>query len=204
MYIRTKTRKKRNATFTYAYLVSSKYKKSKRSPRQKVKAYLGRVFVLEKTSTDPQLAIKNIKIEQKEPISPIKKVILKELANYGFSSLTEKILISKKPEIAINIESGEIVQTKNNKKACLKLDLGYLSSHNFKGIWNYRPPIGLLPMQMGKHLAKSLLSAGIVLNQETFINLFNDIATINNARQSSVNNDQQQSTMKKGSYNKNA
>jgi len=163
MFIRTKSRKSKDGTtLKYAYLVNNKYRK--KGPKQKVRKYLGKVIELEKTQNN---TFSNEDIPLKKSILELLKL---ELLNHSFSEETSTIY--KKDDVIVDLAKKVVL--KSNKSIYLAFNDGYLGTYTLTKILNYKPPEAL-DKEVGKDLAKKLISVGILLNSETFLNLFNKL-----------------------------
>ncbi|MEK6934465.1 MAG: hypothetical protein AABW46_01165 [Nanoarchaeota archaeon] len=173
MYIRSKKRKlKSSSIIEYAYLVSIKWRK-KRTPKQEVKKYLGRIYKLEKRENKTfQNQTKDLEeYFKKTSIKTVKKDLFKsELQNHGFSQQSEDILINNK--LKVNLNKATVENSKNNKPISLELNNNFLNSYTLNRIINYTPPKNLTKLQLGKEYANRLISAGIPLQEEVFVRLF--------------------------------
>jgi len=173
MYIRSKKRKLNSGKIIeYAYLVSIKHRKTK-TPKQKVKKYLGRIYKLEKKENklfkeaiarDLDLYFKN------KPLKRIKKDLVKlELLNYGFLEISKDIFVFN--DFKVNLNKLEVLDSKNNPVS-LEINNNFINSYTLNRILNYSPPRNLSQLQLAKEYANNLLSLGLTLPEDVFVRLF--------------------------------
>lgn len=177
MYIRIKKRENKKGVLQYAYLVNSKYRKTK-TPKQKVKAYLGRCYPL-----DP---IKSIKFEDlinkkdlvsyfksKNPTTILTLFLKRELVQHGFIELDN---LFRKRQFTVDIPRKKVISDKNNA-VCLKLNEGFLSNHTIKQLFKFKSK-GITKEEIGKDLIQRINLAGIKLEPEVFSAFFSSISSI--------------------------
>ena len=170
MYIRIKSRKNSTGKINkYAYLVSSKRRrKSKKHPKQKVLAYLGRVVEL----NNPQQS--STILNNENDISRAIMILFKELLiSNGFKPL--KGLSFQKDQIVIDLLNKEVKDAETNKIICLKVNEGHIASHSLKKILPYKPPEAT-EKEVGLDFAKKLVSAGLKPSEEVFLALYSMIS----------------------------
>ena len=169
MYIRTKTRKNVSGqTRKYAYLVLTKRRKrSKRHPKQKVSAYLGRVIEL---NNHQQSTLNNPKQSAKETIEAMLEELL--LSN-GFAKAGKDIFI--RGDIRVNLLNLVIKSIKTGQKLCLQVNDGFIVRHTMRQAVRYEAPSGT-EKDVGQDLAKKLLAAGLKPQKEAFLGLYYKIS----------------------------
>lgn len=138
--------------------------RKKKSSRQKVKQYLGRVYEFEqpkkkyekKISTDYKTSIKNL--------------IQWHLEQYGFKKQKNNLI---KEELKLNLDTLELKNSKTNSDILIKSYEGYIHSHSLKELHDFD---GLgYDEEVGKRLAKTLVKAGLNISKESFIQLFEQV-----------------------------
>ncbi len=169
MYIRTKTRLNASGKkYTYAYITTTKYRKTK-TPKQKVKQYLGRVFVFPKVQEKEVYPLEEI--AKKSLKEALKDLICRELQSYGFNKEGEKWV---KEEIIIDFYEPSIKNKISGKNVCIKLNEGILSTYALKQLLFYILPRAR-EKEIAKDFAKKCVEAGLTLEKSLFIELFNQI-----------------------------
>lgn len=165
MFVRIKARiNSKGDVKKYAYLVRSKRrKKSKKHPKQKVVAYLGRIIELNNNlqqSTTPNLNTLRANL----------KPMFKELLiSNGFKETSKDSF--RRNDIYINTQRSVVKDIKTSQKLCLKVNEGYISSYSLSMLMNYRP-IESIEKEVGRDFAKKLLAAGLNPSQEVFMALY--------------------------------
>lgn len=173
MYIRSKKRKLNSGKIVeYAYLVSIRHRKTK-TPKQKVKKYLGRIYKLEKKDNKPfkEFIAQDLDYYfKKTPLKRIKKDLIKvELLNYGFLEISKDIFTFN--EFRVNLNNLEVLDNKNNPIS-LEINNNFINSYTLSKILNYTPPKNLSQLNLAKEYANSLLSLGLTLPEDVFVRLF--------------------------------
>ena len=167
MYIRQKTRKNSSGNcYAYAYLVSSKYRK--KHPKQKVIAYLGRVYTYNKQKNTPPITIKEDKTDKLD-FNSLSLLILKKFL--VLSGLKEKD-IQTKDGITIDLLKRTI--RKNNIKVTISLNKGHLNDFTLSQFLDFKTP-NKSDFRIGKELATKMLNIGIEPEKELFLMLFNKL-----------------------------
>ncbi len=168
MYIRTKTRKNVSGDVRkYAYLVLTKRRKrSKKHPKQKVSAYLGRVIEL---NNHQQSTVNNAQQSPKETVRAMFDELL--LAN-GFSKVDQHY---SKGDLMVNLNNYNVKSIKTGQKLCLQVNEGFVANKTLRRIICYRPPEGT-NKDVGQDLAKKLLSSGLNPQKEAFLGLYYKIS----------------------------
>ncbi len=172
-FVRIKKRKNsKGEDISYGYIVENRWLKRKvYGPRQKVKAYLGRVHEMKPT--------KDISFEQYYGSSPeqyykgkdksiiIQDLVTLELLKHGFQEIKDGVL--EKEGLLVDIPRRSI--TKGRGTACIALNQGLLSSHSIKQLHRFQSS-GEEDAYM---LAKLLVESGLNSEKEQFIELFKKI-----------------------------
>jgi hypothetical protein len=168
MYIRIKTLKNQK----YAYLVKNKRYKTKPTPKQKTIKYLGRVHTPFKQHS-LQLH-KNLEFYFKNNNSKqiLKDLIILELKNHNFKELPNNIY--KQNNLTIDLNKLTITNTKNNIIS-LEINEGFLNNYTLNELFKYKHQFETPLMQQGTILANLLISAGIKIDEEIFLRLFEKI-----------------------------
>jgi len=169
MFIRIKTRKNSSGKITkYAYLVTSKRRKSsKKPPRQKVIAYLGKIIPLNNHQ-------RSSSIPNNEPLeTSIKNMFTHILTFNGFKEATEGVFT--KNQILVDLNKKQVKDQETNQNLCLQLHEGFISRLTLKQILPYKPPEAT-EKEVGLDFAKKLLSAGLKPSQGNFLSLYKQIS----------------------------
>lgn len=169
MYIRTKTRKNNSGDIRkYAYLVLTKRRKrSKKHPKQKVSAYLGRVIEL---NNHQQSTLNNPKQSAKQTIKSMLEELL--LAN-GFAKAGKDKFI--RGDISVNLFNLVIKSIKTGQKLCLQVNEGFVTRPTMKQAVRYEPPSGT-EKEVGQDLAKKILATGLKPQKQAFLALYYKIS----------------------------
>ncbi|MBI2499347.1 hypothetical protein HYV88_03845 [Candidatus Woesearchaeota archaeon] len=172
MYIRSKKRKLNSGKIVeYAYLVSIKHRKTK-TPKQKVKKYLGRIYKLEKkkNKTFKDFIAQDLDLYFKSnSLTKIKKDLIKlELLNYGFLEISKEVFVFN--DFKVNLNKPGVLD--KNKEISLEINNNFINSYTLNRILNYTPPKNLSQLQLAKEYANSLLSLGLTLQEDVFVGLF--------------------------------
>ncbi|MFH1592934.1 MAG: hypothetical protein ABIB47_06225 [Candidatus Woesearchaeota archaeon] len=158
----------------YAYLVKNIWRKRKKSSRQKVTKYLGKVHKTNKTKDvklEEFLKIKNLQdyLKNTEHKKIIKDIIRLELFNHNFKEITKATWLYETQNIKINLRDKKVVNTKSKKLACLEINNNFLCGYTLSRLMDFNPKKGLTELQVGKQLANSFESAGILVPKEIFV-----------------------------------
>jgi len=168
MFIRIKSRKNSSGkTLKYAYLVVSKRRKrSKKHPKQKVLAYLGRVIEL-----------KDHKQELNEPVDNVKKAILKLFEDLlmfnGFSRKSKYSFL--RDNILVDLADKEVKEIDSGRNVCLKVNDGFIVGTTLKKALKYKPPEAT-EKEIGLDFAKMLVSVGLSPTEKTFLSLYRGVS----------------------------
>ena len=132
----------------------NKYNKKKRQSRQTAKTYLGRVIYLSQTG---------------QPIKAksINQSITKELLDRQFEQESSKL---RYEDIVVDLKNKTV--TKSNKPVCLEMNQGFMCNHTLDKLINFTPPKST-NLGVAKAFASALIDAGINIDQEAFISIFN-------------------------------
>jgi len=175
-FIRTKILKGKH----YAYLVENSWKR--KTSKQKVKGYLGRVHILEKKPEPDFLTFigtsnlhEYIHTNEQEQI--VTDLTLYELYLYGFKK-TDSFTWNFNG-IILNLENRTI--SKDNKNVVLKINDGFFCNHTLRNLFSFN--------QKGRNkevafdFARTFVDAGIKIPKEVFIEFFQKINTSDNLDQ---------------------
>jgi hypothetical protein len=141
----------------YAYLVYNVWSKRKKSARQKVKQFLGRVYEQE-LKTDLSFSKEDEYIKKNTF-----KNIVKDLVNY-------ELLKHDVMGFSIDFDKGLVL--KGKRKAVLLMNEGFLCSYTLKNLMTFK----LEGENAGYSLANSFVEAGIKVPQELFIRIFEKLS----------------------------
>jgi len=164
MFIRTKRVKEHD----YAYLVKNKW--TKNGPRQKTIKYLGPVFCapyLKEISMEKFLEptkIEHLFIET--PIAGIYKILIeRELIRHGFIKKDENVYIYE--DIIVNLNARSV--RKGRRNIAMKMNEGFLCHVTMNNIFEHTQQED----ETGKKLAEDILGAGIAIEKDMFVRIFN-------------------------------
>ncbi len=173
MYIRTKVRtNKSKRSYTYAYLAEIRRKRGK--PKQKIIKYLGRVYIFPKKENNEVILNNNNDLKE-----IFYSLIKTELINHDFKEVKGKL---NKEYIEVDIKQATIINSKTNKKACLKLNEGVLCEETLKRLINFDPPKQTMK-EISKYFAKCVIEGGINAPEAVLIQIFQKIQTMINTKQ---------------------
>lgn len=179
VFIRTKRIKKKSGNvYTYAYLVENKWKKrtqSKQKSRQKVKAYLGRVYKLEKKSELDFLELLSINDVEKYINSGNKKEIIIdlvkfELLKHGFDEVGSLVSNGGVFFDLDKLEFSVLEGCKRKEGIVLNLNEGFMCKQTIKGLVCFNAEG--TEEEAGYKFAKAFVEAGIDVPKEVFVELF--------------------------------
>ena len=171
MYIRVKTIKKQE----YGYLVQSKWNKKQSTSKQKFSQYLGRVYSPQKQYS---LTLKDVTkaqdIENYVKITDVNQIlndiITVDLLNHNLKR--NRNTFSDK-EFYVDISNLKVY----NKKlvpCVVKINNGYLCDYTLKRLFNIKPS-NTDEVQFGKELARAVIEAGIGIEKELFVLVFDKL-----------------------------
>lgn len=157
-------RKKKIKGKEYAYLVENSW--TKKGSRQKVKAYLGKVFSFPQVKT-PELE------ESNDPKTMIKNLVKWELLKHGFE---EKGNYFVNGEVKVLFENEKLKLADSDVEPAFAFNEGYLCNYFLGQLF------GLKLQKKDKekqetmlNVAKLFVNAGINVPKEAFIKLYNMI-----------------------------
>lgn len=170
MFIRIKNIQKKR----YAYLVKNTWSKRKKISKQKVIRYLGSIVTLEKASDKLFHEYHDIKDMQKFlKLFPSKTIFTKllelELANLGFEKKGNKMA---KDNISVSLTTRNV--TKDSQPIVLEVNEGFISNYTLSKLYNFRSKT-FNPKKEGLNFANTYLQAGMSMNNDVFIALFNKV-----------------------------
>lgn len=156
----------------YAYLVENKWRKRRKNKvRQKTLKYLGKVYKLEKTSNknlQEFLKVEDLENYLKQPTKKITQDLIKlELHNHNFKQSKKNIF--EKSNFYINLNKKEVINKTTKKQICLEINNNFLCAYTLRKLINFSPKSNLTKLQIGKQLANSFESAGILVPKEIFV-----------------------------------
>lgn len=157
-FIRTKIIKEKE----YAYLVSNTW--TINGSRQNVKGYLGKVI---RPNRERNETTDITNAEFKEALNAL---ITQELINHGFN---EKLC---KDKTKIDLENRKIIN--NNKNTVIGINDGFLCTYTLNKLMTLQ--LQGYEEQAGMQLATALVEAGLKLDKEAFVQLFEKIYKGNN------------------------
>lgn len=178
MFIRIKKRKSSKGIKNFAYLVRSKY--YKKGPRQKVVRYLGKVYKIKKKKPNRH---KSNEKKHNNLEDFLTSLIIKELRRHAFKHKGN--LIFNNSNFFIDLTKQKVYDDKNNK-IVLTMNYGVLCDYTLNRLFE-QSYILEKPEVVTKDIGKKLISAGISIKNEEFIQIYEMICkkTIpNNAQQS--------------------
>jgi len=172
MFIRTKKIRKKGKEYRYAYHVENRWQKRKKASRQRVKGYLGKVILLEKTIelpffrhysvSDASLYVKNTSLEH-----IIRDLAAWELLQHGFEEKEGKLC---RNDVVFEPDSLEVYQLngkRKNPKIVLEMNEGFLCNATLKALLSFKT--GRSEEETGYKLASLLTEAGIKIPEELFV-----------------------------------
>lgn len=157
----------------YAYIVSNSWKKKDQETKQKVKAYLGRVYRLSPTkelrfeNTLSQNLIEYLEKTGKQRL--VKDLIIYELLKHGFNK-DGNVYING--DCIVDIEKNRVC-TVRNSKAALGMNEGFLCDYHLKKLLKFNESGE--EEEVSYKLAKLFVESGISIPKEVFIAYFNKI-----------------------------
>lgn len=148
--------------YQYAYLVENSWKQG--SSRQRVKAYLGRVY--------------NFDCQEKLFAGMLdgnfQKIVLEllkwQLSCYGFAIAKNSAVNGG---LRVNLDTLKFVQEKTGKPFVLQGKDGYLCQHTLKNLLQFKS--AGYEEQVGRALAHALVDAGIDVPKDIFIKIFEKV-----------------------------
>lgn len=157
MFIRIKKIKNKH----YAYHVQNKRVRGK--VKQKVKSYIGRAHIPEKTSNIDffEFVKKDLNNYNKEFKSILEDLIKWELYKHDIK------------DVKLNIKKCSIFNT-NDNKIVIKINEGHLYDKTIKNLLKFQA-VGDDEYIIGKEFAESFVKSGIDIPKELFVRLFEEI-----------------------------
>lgn len=141
----------------YAYKIENVW--TKKGSRQKGTKYLGKVVEPMKKEDFPFDVSDNSDYKDSA-----KKLIKRELSRHGFN---EEL---KLENVNVNIEEKKVRE--KNKSVVIKMNEGYLCDETLKKVVEYVPSQGKHEEEIGYELAEVFVNAGINVEKEMFLKLF--------------------------------
>ncbi|RLE38569.1 hypothetical protein DRJ17_03595 [Candidatus Woesearchaeota archaeon] len=176
MFIRTKIIKGKE----YAYKVENIWRKRKKASRQKVGKYLGRVYTVdkEKDLNFMHVVKKDLDkyLSETDYYMIIKDLILKELLNHGFVRKKYSKYKYVKDGLMVDLKYKKVFNDKE-KECVLRMNEGFLCNTTMKGLLNFKGEGS--EREIGQKLANNLVEAGLVVDQDVFLALFDKIGKLN-------------------------
>jgi len=145
----------------YAYVVENEWKR--KSSRQKVKAYIGRIYRFK--------LVKGIDFFKYSNINNIQSYVENTDKNKIINDLVEWELFKSgiiKDDYRIDFENKKI--QKNNKNVALLINDGFLCGLTLKNLLEFKPEGD--EQNDGYRLARAFVEAGVKIPQEVFVGLF--------------------------------
>ena len=148
----------------YAYLVENRWRKrGVRGSRQKVKKYLGRVYMTEKLND------KSAEIDEAVSFRAIvKKLVKQEFVNRGF---VEEGRLLKKDDFIIDITNLKFM--KNDQSVVFEMNEGFACDFTLKSLLKFKPKD--YEKIEGLDLATAIVEAGLIVPKEMFVKLFEKV-----------------------------
>ncbi|MBW2980733.1 hypothetical protein KY360_04935 [Candidatus Woesearchaeota archaeon] len=178
-FIRTKRIKKKSGNvYTYAYLVENKWKKraiGKKKSRQKVKAYLGRVYGLDKKSDIDFLAhfcIDNVDdyIKSRDKKGIVIDLVKYELHKHGFDEVGSLVSNGSVFFDLDKVEFSVLESYKRKEGIVLSLNEGFMCKETVRRVMHFYSEG--TEEEIGYKFAKAFVEAGIDVPKEVFVGLF--------------------------------
>ncbi|MBU0929449.1 MAG: hypothetical protein KJ623_00045 [Nanoarchaeota archaeon] len=171
MYIRTKRIKKED----YAYLVSSKWNRVKKTSKQVFSKYLGKVYTPNKQYN---LSLKDIKkiedidsyIDNTSTKEIIRDIITLDVLNHNLIKNKE---IYELEDIYVDLNNLK-VYNQDFKPCVIKMNNGYLCDYTLKNLFEIMPS-STDELAFGKKLARAFIESGIGIEKEFFVLIFDKI-----------------------------
>ncbi len=191
MYLRTKRRKnKEGKERAYLYLAKIIYRKKGRPPKQKIIAYLGPVIAgmnSKKVQPEPKNWTENASFQE-----TLKKTMSSTLLASGFFCHLPGVFLKEDQHERVIVDiNNQTIQNKRGLKVCLALNNGFLCDFTLQRLLSQNLP-ETTEKGLGKHLAKSLIEAGVEIEKELFFILFQKLK--DGLRNQTKPNNSQQST----------
>lgn len=185
-YIRLKRFKRKNGKIvTYAYVVKNTWKKrvpkgSEIGARQKVKAYLGKVY--EFTRVDDKGFMSHFSVDDFKAYldehgmeKVVRDLVRVELLNHGFLENGDFYL---NEDLVVYISDSEFfiknIKGEKDRKLVIAMNEGFLCKETFSKLINFKGRGD--EKEVGLSLGNALLEAGLKVPQEVFVEMFNRVS----------------------------
>ncbi len=159
-YIRTKKiRKKSGNCYVYCYLVENKWKKRLKNSRQKVMAFLGKLY-------EPKI-VKDRDFSSFKSIADISSYV----EQHTYKEIVQDLIeweLSRHDMGGYSVDEDKV--TKNKHKAVIKMNEGYLCGYTVKKLLNFRFRDD--EYEAGMAFARVFVDAGIKIPKQLFVLLF--------------------------------
>ncbi|MBU0615453.1 MAG: hypothetical protein KJ601_05140 [Nanoarchaeota archaeon] len=166
-YFRVKNIKnKKGKIYPYAYLVENKWKGNKKKgkgARQKVKAYLGRVYAYNIADDADFFSFHQIDDINEYIKNREMRGIIRDLIEWEFSRHNVDSVFFNRDNLKINYKTKDVA---------IKMNEGYLCNYTLSKLINFKIRDG---EEVGFELAKTFVDAGLDVPKELFIKLFEKI-----------------------------
>ena len=166
MFVRTKKIKR----YHYAYLVENTWKK--KSSRQKVSKYLGRVYEFSDISQHSPIPLDDM--DYPESVVRLISLHLKQIGFVEVENETGTVLA--KDNLGFSADTLSFSHLKTGKPVVLKSFDGYLCNHTIKQLSDFKKTGD--EEQTGYALAKACIAAGLNIPKESFVELFEKISPV--------------------------
>ena len=171
MFIRIKKIKER----PYAYLVANTWTST--GPRQKVFKYLGKIVKLE---ANPGMSFEDYlkKVYNKDLVQYYSDIKYRQLAMdmisfelflHGFKKESNRL---NNDSYTVDLNSNEVYLVSNRSPAVFQMNEGFLCNTSLRKFLNFKPKEGKYDAEIGKDLAERSVAAGLNINKEAFIVLY--------------------------------
>ena len=180
-FIRVKKRVKGQKTYFFAYEVENRWYKRKKATRQRVKKYLGRVYVIEQVKDDNFLDY--LGVDQEGFINYVQRVgfeemcldlIEFELCRHGFVQSQEKNRLWFEDSIYDMIKK-KLYSVKTQKPIVLEINEGFMCDLSIRQLLRFSQKKDSDRRESGKEFAKAVLASGIMIEPAIFVELFEKI-----------------------------
>jgi len=184
-YIRVKKlRKKSGKEYRYAYVVENKWRKrgshgSKKGARQKVKAYLGKVYDFKRVFDKEFVAHFSVG-DVKEHVDlygidgVARNLVRLELLNHGFEEVGD---FYSNGSLAVYINDKEFLikhlKEEKDKKIVLAMNEGFLCKETFSNLIKFKGNGN--EQEVGLQLANAFVEAGLKVPKEVFVEVFGKV-----------------------------
>ena len=171
MYIRVKTIKKQE----YGYLVQSKWNKKQATSKQKFSQYLGRIYKPERQYKLTLMSINKIQdlneyLNSRDYQQILRGLISVDLLNHNLNRNKD---VFSDTDYYIDLVNLKVYNKKLNP-CVVKINNGYLCDYTLKKLFDIKPT-NTNEIQFGKELAHVVIEAGIGIEKDLFVLLFDKI-----------------------------